>query len=275
MSAGSPAGGRADDGGRSHQDQDRLPGELHGLVAVVTGAAQGIGQAIAAGLLAAGAAVAVADVADVDGAVERLGASGDVMGVVADVSSEEDTAAMAATVEQRFGRIDLLVNNAGLFSALRPGPFTEIDVREWRRVMDVNVLGPMLCSRAVVGSMRRVGGGRIVNIASGTVFKGTPYTLHYVTSKGAVVAFTRALARELGPSGILVNAVAPGFTLSEGVLDHADVFEAKIEAGHQGRAVERPQQPEDVVGAVRFLCGPGASFITGQTLVVDGGSHMR
>lgn len=249
--------------------------ELMGQVAVVTGGAQGIGEAIAGSLLAAGAAVAIVDVEGVDHAVERLSASGEVLGVVADVSSEDDTVAMAASVEQRFGRIDLLVNNAGLFSSLRPGPFTDIDIDEWRRVMDVNVLGPMLCSRAIVGPMDRVGGGRIVNIASGTVFKGTPFTLHYVTSKGAVVAFTRALARELGSSNILVNAVAPGFTLSEGVLHHSDTFAQKIAAGHQGRALERPQEPADVVGAVRFLCGPGAAFITGQTLVVDGGSHMR
>lgn len=250
--------------------------ELAGQVALVTGAARGIGAAIAACLAEAGAAVAVADVSGASAAASALEKRGaDAIGVDVDVSSEMATSKMAAAVVERFGRLDILVNNAALFTTLRPGPFTEIDVEQWRRVMDVNVLGPFLCSKAVVGAMREHGGGRIVNIASGTAFKGTPYTLHYVTSKGAVVAFTRALARELGPDGILVNAVAPGFTLSEGVLEHPEVFGAKITSSAQGRAIERQQRPDDIVGAVRFLAGPGSAFVTGQTLVVDGGSHMH
>lgn len=250
--------------------------ELSGSVAVVTGASQGIGLAIAKELAAAGATVAVADVQGAKEAAVQVASTGaTAIGVDVDVSSEEATRAMAEEVVGTFGRLDVLVNNAALFTTLRPGPFTEIDVEEWRRVMDVNVLGPFLCARACAEPMRAQGGGRIVNIASSTVFKGTPFTLHYVTSKGAVVAFTRALARELGPDAILVNAVAPGFTLSDGVLERTSVFEPKIAASSEGRALARQQHPRDIVGAVRFLAGPGSAFITGQTIVVDGGSFLH
>ncbi|MGH9086544.1 MAG: SDR family NAD(P)-dependent oxidoreductase [Acidimicrobiales bacterium] len=258
--AGEPAGGT----------------ELAGTAAVVTGAGQGIGLAIAMELGAAGAAVAVADVHGATAAAEQVAATGArAVGIDVDVSSEGATLAMADEVVHAFGRLDVLVNNAALFTALRPGPFTDISVDEWRRVMDVNVLGPFLCARACTAHMRAQGGGRIINIASGTVFKGTPYTLHYVTSKGAVVAFTRSLARELGPDAILVNAVAPGFTLSAGVLENEGVFETNIASSPGGRALSREQHPEDIVGAVRFLAGPGSAFITGQTIVVDGGSHLH
>lgn len=250
--------------------------ELAGSVVVVTGAGQGIGLEIALELGAAGAAVAVADLKGAAAAAEQVAATGArAVGIDVDVSSEAATLAMADEVVQAFGRLDVLVNNAGLFSGLRPGPFTGIAVEEWRRVMDVNVLGPFLCARACLEPMRQQGGGRIVDIASATVFKGTPYTLHYVTSKGAVIAFTRALARELGPDSVLVNAVAPGFTLSAGVLEHADVLEPKITASAQGRAIGREQHPRDIVGAVRFLAGPWSAYVTGQTLVVDGGSFLH
>jgi NAD(P)-dependent dehydrogenase (short-subunit alcohol dehydrogenase family) len=250
--------------------------ELAGAVAVVTGASQGIGLAIALELASAGASVAVADVKGADVAAEQVAATGaPAIGLDVDVSSETDTEAMAAEVVRAYGRLDVLVNNAGLFTNLPAGPFTDIAVDEWRRVMDVNVLGPFLCARACVAPMRRQGGGRIINIASATVFKGTSHILHYVTSKGAVVAFTRALARELGPDAVLVNAVAPGFTLSTGVLDHEDLFASKISGSAGGRALAREQHPDDIVGAVRFLAGPGSAFITGQTIVVDGGSVLH
>lgn len=251
-------------------------GELAGQVAVVTGAAQGIGRAIAEHLVSAGASVAVVDVHGSGPAASEIGQlGGRVLAVEADVTSESATAAMAESVHHAFGRLDILVNNAGLFTTLDPGPFESIPVPRWRRVMDVNVMGPFLCARACVRFMRLQGGGRIINIASSTPFKGTPYTLDYVTSKGAVVALTRALAKELGPQSILVNAVAPGLTLSDGLLERSGVFDQKIAASASGRALERPQHPADIVGAVRFLSGPGAAFITGQTLVVDGGSFLH
>jgi NAD(P)-dependent dehydrogenase (short-subunit alcohol dehydrogenase family) len=250
--------------------------ELTGLVAVVTGGAQGIGLAIALHLASAGAAVAIADITPARHAAELVEQQGSRSLVIeVDVTSEVATQAMADTVMSVFGRLDVLVNNAALFTTLRPGPFSEISVDDWRRVMDVNVMGPFLCAKACAPAMRLQGGGRIINIASATPFKGTPFTLHYVTSKGAVVAFTRALARELGPLGILVNAVAPGLTLSDGLLQHSEVFESKIARSAEGRALERQQHPDDIVGAVRFLAGPGSAFITGQTLVVDGGSHLH
>jgi NAD(P)-dependent dehydrogenase (short-subunit alcohol dehydrogenase family) len=154
-------------------------------------------------------------------------------------------------------------------------PFTEIPVEEWRQVMDVNVLSMFLCCRAVAPVMRDQGGGRIVNISSGTPFRGVPFLLHYVTSKGAIVAFTRSLAKELGGDGVLVNCVAPGFTMSEGVKSHPEVIEKLREVSIAARTLKRDQIPEDVVGAVVFLCGPGAEFITGQTMVIDGGQYFH
>lgn len=248
--------------------------ELTGKVAVVTGGASGIGRAIAEELARAGAAVALADVRNAEAAAASLAGSR-AMGVHTDVASEESTRAMATAVTERLGGIDILVNNAALFSELADGPFESIPSEEWRRVLEVNVLGPNLCARAVVGSMRQRGGGAILNITSGTVFKGVPYRLHYVTSKGAVVAFTRSLARELGKDNIRVNAIAPGFTVSDGVLAHEEVFAENRRTAPASRSLRREQVPADVVGAARFLCGPAAAFVTGQTLVVDGGSAFH
>jgi NAD(P)-dependent dehydrogenase (short-subunit alcohol dehydrogenase family) len=154
-------------------------------------------------------------------------------------------------------------------------PFDQIPLDEWRQVMDVNVASMFLTCRAVVPHMRERGGGRIVNISSGTPFRGVPFLLHYVTSKGAIVAFTRALAKELGNDEILVNCVAPGFTMSQGVEEHPEVVQALRDVSVSARTLKRDQVPEDVVGAVVFLCGPGAGFITGQTMVIDGGQFFH
>jgi NAD(P)-dependent dehydrogenase (short-subunit alcohol dehydrogenase family) len=154
-------------------------------------------------------------------------------------------------------------------------PFDQIPLDEWRRVMDVNVASMFLACRAVVPRMRQRGGGRIVNISSGTPFRGVPFLLHYVTSKGAIVALTRALAKELGGDDILVNCVAPGFTISAGVQEHPEVIDALRDVSVSARTLKRDQVPEDVVGAVVFLCGPGAAFITGQTMVIDGGQYFH
>ena len=246
--------------------------QLEGKVAIVTGAAQGIGRAIAEGLAREGARIVVVDL---ERAEEAAAAFADGVAVTADVSSEEDTARMASEVLERCGSIDVLVNNAGLYASLPMRPFTEIPLEEWRQVMDVNVASMFLASRAVVPAMRAQGGGKIVNISSGTPFRGVPFLLHYVTSKGAIVAFTRALAKELGKDEINVNCVAPGFTMSEGVMAHPEVIEALRTPSVAARTIQRDQVPEDVVGAVVFLCTPAAGFITGQTMVIDGGQYFH
>jgi NAD(P)-dependent dehydrogenase (short-subunit alcohol dehydrogenase family) len=237
----------------------------------VTGGAQGIGNAIARGLAAEDARVVVADLQRAEEAARPL----DGLGLTVDVSDESQVEQMVEDVVERYGRLDILVNNAGLYASLEMRPFTEIPIDEWRRVMDVNVLSMFLTCRAVVPRMREQGGGRIVNISSGTPFRGVPFLLHYVTSKGAIVALTRALAKELGGDEVLVNCVAPGFTMSEGVQEHPEVIEALREVSVAARTLKRDQHPEDVVGAVVFLCGPGAAFITGQTIVIDGGQYFH
>jgi NAD(P)-dependent dehydrogenase (short-subunit alcohol dehydrogenase family) len=245
---------------------------LDGRVAIVTGAAQGIGRAIADGLAAEGARIVVADL---KGAEEAAGRYPDGVGLTVDVAREEDVERMAAETAERAGGIDILVNNAGLYASLAMRPFDQIPLDEWRQVMDVNVASMFLTCRAVVPRMRERGGGRIVNISSGTPFRGVPFLLHYVTSKGAIVTFTRALAKELGGDEILVNCVAPGFTMSAGVEEHPEVVEALRDVSVSARTLKRDQQPEDVVGAVVFLCGPGATFVTGQTMVIDGGQFFH
>jgi NAD(P)-dependent dehydrogenase (short-subunit alcohol dehydrogenase family) len=249
-----------------------VSGALDGKVAVVTGAAQGIGAAIARGLAAEGARIVVADVQRAEQAAADYAGG---VGVAVDVADEDSVAQLAAEVAARCGGVDVLVNNAGLYASLAMRSFTEIPVDEWRKVMDVNVLSMFLTSRAFVPLMRERGGGRIVNISSGTPFRGVPFLLHYVTSKGAIVALTRALAKELGPDEILVNCVAPGFTMSEGVKEHPDVIEKLRDVSVAARTLQRDQEPEDVVGAVVFLSGPGAAFITGQTMVIDGGQYFH
>jgi NAD(P)-dependent dehydrogenase (short-subunit alcohol dehydrogenase family) len=236
---------------------------LEGKVALVTGGAQGIGAAIASGLQAEGATVVVADLNPPEG------------GIRADVASEEDVIGMVEETVTRHGRVDILVNNAGLYASLEMRAFTEIPLEEWNRVMEVNVASMFLTCRAVVPVMREQGGGKIVNISSGTPFRGVPFLLHYVTSKGAIVALTRALAKELGKDSIHVNCVAPGFTMSDGVKSHPEVVDALRDVSIAARTIQRDQVPEDVVGAVVFLCTPAADFITGQTMVIDGGQYFH
>jgi NAD(P)-dependent dehydrogenase (short-subunit alcohol dehydrogenase family) len=249
-----------------------VSGPLEGRVAIVTGAARGIGNAIAKGLAAEGARIVVADVTRAREAAAEFDGG---VGLDCDVADEAQVEQMVREVVERCGRIDILVNNAGVYASLPMRPFTEIPVDEWRRVMDVNVLSMFLICRAVVPQMRKQGGGRIVNISSGTPFRGVPFLLHYVTSKGAIVALTRSLAKELGQDDVLVNCVAPGFTMSDGVREHPEVIEALREVSIAARTLKRDQEPEDVVGAVVFLCGPGAAFVTGQTIVIDGGQYFH
>jgi len=245
---------------------------LEGKVALVTGAAQGIGRAIADGLAQAGARIAVADL---QGAEEAAAAYPDGVGVTGDVSNEDDVKRLVAEVVDRCGGIDVLVNNAGLYASLEMRPFEQIPLDEWRRVMDVNLASMFLMCREVVPVMRSRGGGKIVNISSGTPFRGVPFLLHYVTSKGAIVTLTRALAKELGKDNVLVNCVAPGFTMSAGVEAHPEVVEKLRDVSVSARTLQRDQLPEDVVGAVVFLAGADSDFITGQTIVIDGGQTFH
>jgi NAD(P)-dependent dehydrogenase (short-subunit alcohol dehydrogenase family) len=247
-------------------------GSLEGKVAVVTGATQGIGRAIADGLAAEGARIVVADIRGAEEAAQCYDGG---VAVTADVSKEDDVQRIADETVAACGGIDILVNNAGLYASLEMRPFEQIPLDEWRRVMDVNVASMFLTCRAVVPVMRERGGGKIVNISSGTPFRGVPFLLHYVTSKGAIVAFTRALAKELGKDKVLVNCVAPGFTMSAGVQAHPEVIEKLRDASVAARTLQRDQLPEDVVGAVVYFCGPGSDFVTGQTIVIDGGQTFH
>lgn len=249
---------------------------LKDKVAIVTGGARGIGAAFCEGLAAAGAEVVVSDVLDGNPVAERIGETQrPAIYVRTDVTSKKSVESLVADTVRKFGTVDILVNNAGLFADLRTKPFLDIDEEEWDRVMKVNVRGTFQCAKAVAPVMMKKKQGRIVNIASGTAFKGTPNLLHYVTSKGAVVSMTRSLARELGPHNICVNAIAPGLTMSEAVTVHPDWTGKPSAAGIAARAIAREQVPADLISTLIYFCSDESNFITGQTISVDGGALMR
>lgn len=245
---------------------------LEQRIVVVTGAGRGLGRAFAEACAAAGAQVVVADVNADWGehtvrALTETGAEASFLPV--DLGEPGSIEAFAAALGQRFGRIDGLVNNAAIATGIGGKTFEEIDIETWDRVMRVNVRGTWLVTRALAPLLRRSQkGGRIVNLASDTALWGAPRLLHYVGSKGAVIAMTRSLARELGPDGIAVNAIAPGLVLVEAT---EYVPEERRQLYVTGRAMQRAQHPDDVVGAVVFLLGDGAKFVTGQLLPVNGG----
>jgi len=249
---------------------------LKDKVAIVTGGARGIGAVFCAGLAAAGARVVVADVLDGSPVAERLGERQlSSLYVRTDVTSKASVENLVAETVRAFGAVDILVNNAALFADLHTKAFQDISEEEWDRVMTVNVRGTFQCAKAVAPVMIGRKKGRIVNMASGTAFKGTPNLLHYVASKGAVVSMTRSLARELGPHNICVNAIAPGLTMSEAVVDNPDWTGAASSAGIAARAIQRAEVPADLISTLIYLCSDDSNFVTGQTISVDGGALMR
>jgi NAD(P)-dependent dehydrogenase (short-subunit alcohol dehydrogenase family) len=247
---------------------------LKDKIVIITGGAQGIGRAYGLGVAAEGARVVVADVADTTTTVKEIEASGgQALGVACDVSREADTQRLATETLARFGRIDVLVNNAAVYGTLKRRPFMEIPVEEWDRVMAVNLRGLFLSARAVFPTMKAQGQGKIINIASSTFFKGVPNYIHYTTSKGGVVGFTRSLARELGEFGIRVNAIAPGFTLSG--ENEKNISEERKQENIRMRMLQRAEVPRDIVGTLIFLASDDSDFITGQTILVDGGGSVH
>lgn len=249
-------------------------GQLDGKVAIITGGARGIGRAYALGFAREGAAVAVADMGDGAPVVEEIAAAGGrAVAVKVDVTDEASTDAMARAVLDRFGTIDILVNNAGHFRYAKRGPFTEIPVDEWDLAFDVNVRGTWLCIKAVYPTMRDKGAGKIVNISSMTAWKGNPNFLHYVSSKAAIVGLTRALALEVGKDNINVNTLVPEYIPHD--LEYAaDLPQIDTKVVAQ-RVFKRTQVPEDMVGAAIFLSSPASDFITGQSLLVNGGTQFQ
>jgi NAD(P)-dependent dehydrogenase (short-subunit alcohol dehydrogenase family) len=242
---------------------------LAGRVAIVTGGARHIGAAYCRKLAGEGAAVVVADILDgepVAGQIRSKG--GRALALQIDVSNEEDTQRMAADSLKTFGRIDILVNNAALFINIQRHPFYEITADEWDRVSAVNIKGPFLCAKAVFPQMKEQKSGKIINISSSTVYWGTPNFLHYVASKAALIGMTRSLAREVGEFNICVNAIAPGLVEHEG----QNAPKALTELQLKERSIKRLQTPADLMGTLVFLCSSDSDFMTGQTIVVDGGS---
>jgi len=249
---------------------------LDGRVAILTGGAKGIGKHYARALAAEGARLMIADIADgseVAAGLARDYGANSVESAVTDVSDEGAVRALVARTMDRFDRIDILVNNAALFAPLQETKCTDIDIDTWDRVMAINLRGPFLLVKHVVPHMSAQGYGKIINIGSGTAHRGIPLMLHYVTSKGGIMAMTRALSRELGDRGIRVNTLAPGFTMSETVIaenpGHVETARARAVAS---RALKRDEQPADLLGALVFLASADSDFITGQTIAVDGGN---
>jgi len=250
--------------------------DFSGRSVLITGGGKGIGKVYVEEFAKAGARVAAADIdgeaaKSVAAALTKAGLEAIALGV--DIADEASTKAMAVTVLDRFGAIDVLINNASLMSALPRRAWLEIPVEEWDRVMAVNLRGMFLTCRAVFSAMKAQGRGKIVNISSSRVWEGTPNRLHYTTSKAGVIGFTRALAREVAEFGITVNALTPGLTQSETQVasSSGNYLATRI----AGRAIERVQVPADLVGAVMFLSSPASDFMTGQTLNVDGGKSMH
>jgi len=252
---------------------------LKDKVAIVTGAARGLGRSFSLRLAQEGAKIVAMNIVlrpkdkeDLDETVKQIKALGaEATPFVGDVSVVKDTAAMAEAAVKAFGKVDILINNAAIYDGLKRRPFYEIDLDEWDLVMKVNVKGAFLCTRAVFPYMKNQGYGKIVNIASEVFFTGSHGFAHYVASKGGIIGMTRALAIELGPHGIRINCVAPGFTDTEASRGIADVTKYDTSKTPLGRVVK----PEDLTGAALYLASTDSDFVTGQTILVDGGRVMH
>ena len=243
-------------------------------VVIVTGAAGGLGRTFAEAFVRAGANVTIADINEdgaraaanaLDGSKQRC------IALAVDITDETSVERMANRTHEAFGSVDILINNAAIYGTLKRKPFFEISAEEWDRVLSVNLKGAFLCAKAVHPYMRGRG-GKIVNIASASAMSGSPLWLHYISSKGGMIAMTRGMARELGDDNVTVNAIAPGFTLTEasrGVVDNAETW------GVDRGAIRRAEKPEDLVGAALWLASPHSDFVTGQTVIVDGGRQFR
>lgn len=248
-------------------------GSLDGHVIVITGAGQGIGRAFAKAFAQAGATAVIAELNTrkaTDVAEEIMEAGGKALAIETDVSDEASINLMAGIVEDQCGRIDTLINNAGIFSTLEMRPFDQIPLDEWERVLRVNVTGPFLCARAVLPAMRRQKRGRIINIASGAVSLGRPNYLHYIASKSALAGMSRSMARELGGDGITVNSILPGATFTE--IERKTVTPEQKQRIVAMQCIPRPETPDDLVGTALFLASDHAAFVTGQSINLDGGA---
>ncbi len=246
---------------------------LEGRVAIVTGAARGLGREFVRVLAAGGAKVVAADLRDCAETVELAGANA--AADTLDVARMESVQALTARTVERFGRIDILVNNAALYATLKGGRFDAIGEKDWDDAMDVNVKGIWQCCKAAVPHMRKLGGGSIVNMASLAALYGTPFALHYTVSKAAVIGLTRGLARELGRDNIRVNCIAPSAVLTEGTREFfGEKHERALQVIAGGQSIQRNLQPKDVAGAMLWLASDQSAFVTGQTIAVDGGTVM-
>jgi NAD(P)-dependent dehydrogenase (short-subunit alcohol dehydrogenase family) len=248
--------------------------QLKDKVAIVTGAARGLGRAYAEALAKEGAAVVVGDVRDCAETLAAIqGAGSRATSVTLDVASLDSCKAMAATAVKEYGKVDVLVNNAALYANLKGGRYDQLDEAQWDRVMQVNVKGVWNCVRAVVPGMREKKSGSVINIASLAPVYGLPYALDYSVSKGAVIAMTRSLARELGRDWIRVNAVAPSAVMTEGTKEFfGDKLDKAKQVIAQGQSLQRNLETGDLTGTIIYLASDASKFVTGQTLMVDGGT---
>ena len=249
-----------------------IESSLKGRVAIITGAGQGIGRAFARAFAAAGAVAVIAERNETTAAsvsAEIMKAGGQSLAIKTDVADEASIEEMVGLVESNYSRVDILINNAGIFSTLEMRPFDKIPVKEWEEVLRVNLTGPFLCARAVLPAMRRAKWGRIINVASGAVRLGRPNYLHYIATKSALAGMSLSMARELGADNITVNAILPGATFTE--IERKTVTPEQKQRIIAMQCIPRAETPEDLVGTALFLASDASAFVTGQSINLDGG----